>query len=88
MDEKLIGVLSGNSKLNGTLSSDCVLTGKLSIPENYGTPYTGSYEVTPSDAFQLMPTAECYLTDDMLIHPIPYMEVSNIYGGLTVTIGG
>ncbi len=50
-------------------------------------PYEGSYEVLPSSEFQLLPTAEKTLEDDILVHPIPYSEVSNIYGGYTATIG-
>lgn len=64
------------------------LIGYLSIPENTGEPYEGSYEVVPSGEFQLLPTTEKYLEDDIIVHPIPYSEVSNKYGGYTVTIGG
>lgn len=63
------------------------LTGYLSIPERIGETYKGSYEVIPSADFQLLPTADCTLSDDVLIHPIPYSEVSNEQGGITVTIG-
>ena len=53
-----------------------------------GQPYDGNYEVVPTANFQLLPTAEKVLEDDILVHPIPYSEVSNKYGGYTVTIGG
>lgn len=57
-------------------------------PFGSGTPYEGSYEVVPSADFQLLPTAEKVLDDDVIVHPIPYSEVSNKFGGYTVTIGG
>lgn len=63
------------------------LVGHLSIPERLGDSYDGPYEVIPNGNFQLLQTAECYLTDDVLVHPIPYSETSNEQGGLTVTIG-
>lgn len=89
MEEKeLIGYLSGGSKLVGTLSDGGLLYGELSIPDRLGTPYEGPWEVIPDSVFQLLPTAECYLEDDVLVHPIPYAEVSNTSGGYTATIGG
>lgn len=63
------------------------LTGHLSIPEYSGESYKGSYEVMPTANFQLLPTSNCFLEDDIIVHPIPYSEVSNEQGGLTVTIG-
>ncbi len=63
------------------------LTGHLSIPKYIGETYKGLYEVTPTGDFQLLPTADCVLIDDILVHPIPYSEVSNEQGGITVTIG-
>ena len=86
--EKLIGYLSGVSELHGSLSGESELHGSLSIPESYGSPYKGEYEVIPNTGFQLLLTSECYLEDDIIIHPIPYTEVSNLSGGYTATIGG
>lgn len=87
MENELIGELSGISELTGELSGVSELTGELSIPDKIGIPYEGSYEVVPTDGFQLIPTEDRYLSEDILVHPVPYQEVSNIYGGLTVTIG-
>ena len=87
MEEKLVGTLSGESELTGILSGTAVLYGQLSIPDHIGTPYQGSYDIVPAIEFQLLPTAETYLDDDIIVHPIPYQEVSNPYGGITVTIG-
>lgn len=79
-----------NNELIGFLSipKEAVeLVGYLSIPEGIGNRYDGSYEIVPSVDFQLLPTLECYLENDILIHPIPYSEVSNLKGGYTVIIG-
>ena len=96
---KAVYVSDGPKNLNGYLSSQEVLTstndnrelleltGHLSIPERIGVKYKGSYEVVPNADFQLLPTAECYLVDDVLVYPIPYSEVHNEQGGITVTIG-
>ena len=85
---ELTGSLSGISELHGVLSGVSELCGSLSIPESMGVPYKGEYEVVPTTGFQLLPTSECYLEEDILIHPIPYAEVSNPSGGYTATIGG
>lgn len=79
--------LTGYLSISEQDESPLELTGYLSIPERSGTKYDGSYEVIPTGEFQLLPTSECYLVDDVIVHPIPYSEVSNEYGGVTVTIG-
>lgn len=64
------------------------ITGYLSIPTHYGDKYTGSYEIIPTAGFQLVNTEEKYMEEDIIVHPIPYAEVSNFSGGYTATIGG
>ena len=93
--EKLVGYLSGESSLIGKLSVPeetteeiPQLVGYLSIPEHIGTKYDGSYEVVPTTGFQLMDTEEKYMEENVIVHPIPYAEVSNESGGYTATIGG
>lgn len=51
-----------------------------------GVPYEGPYEVTPNVDGQVLPTANKTMTSDITINKIPYAEVSNPGGGLTVTI--
>lgn len=53
-----------------------------------GDMYDGEYEVVPSLGEQVLQTSGMILMDDVTVFPIPYAEVSNIYGGKTVTIGG
>ena len=88
MDKTLIGYLSGTSELNGMLSETGQFIGELSIPDRLGIPYDGDWEVVPDTVFQLLPTADRWCEDDILVHPIPYSEVSNMSGGYTATIGG
>ena len=49
--------------------------------------YQGSYEVTPSSKEQTLSTARKVMREDVKIKEIPYVEVSNASGGITVTIG-
>ena len=49
--------------------------------------YQGSYEVTPSSKEQTLSTAKKVMREDVKIKEIPYVEVSNASGGITVTIG-
>lgn len=48
--------------------------------------YDGSYEATPTDAIQLFPTQNKRMVYDFKVNATPYSEVSNVYGGYTVTI--
>ena len=84
----LEGILSGESDLIGYLSGETELTGVLSVPPTLGSLYDGTFEVVPEDGFQLLPTSDKYVTEDIIVHPIPYAEVSNNSGGYTATIGG
>lgn len=49
--------------------------------------YEGEYVVIPKSYEQFLDTDHKILTDDVDVKEIPYAEVPNIYGGLTVTIG-
>ena len=53
-----------------------------------GEPYEGEYEVTPStDEAQTLHTAQKLLTKDVTVHKIPYYEMDNESGGITIYIG-
>ena len=80
MEPEIIGVRSGGSLLTGVLSAAAgseeenipVLVGELSLPKDiYAEEYRGNYEVVPSGLFQLLPTSDKRLDDDILVHPIP-----------------
>lgn len=50
--------------------------------------YDGPAVVTPSQETQTLETAGKVMGEDVSVQPIPYAEVSNAFGGKTVTIGG
>lgn len=49
--------------------------------------YEGSYEITPRVVEQMLGTKDKSMIDDVTVNAIPYVEVSNIGGGYTATIG-
>ena len=51
-----------------------------------GTPYTESYEVTPTSGEQVLPTRSKTMRDDLTVHAVPYHETTNESGGYTVSI--
>lgn len=50
--------------------------------------YNGPYQVVPSVATTVLTTADKVMDDDVIVHPIPFFEVSNTAGGNTIYIGG
>lgn len=58
----------------------------VAVPE--GDPYEGSYDIVPKLEAQTLNTKYKQLMNDLTVKEIPRTDVSNIYGGLTVTIGG
>lgn len=50
-------------------------------------PYEGSYIVTPRKVEQVLETNDKRMTDDVTVEAISYIEVSNLGGGTTATIG-
>lgn len=48
--------------------------------------YSGPYEITPTSSEQYLPTANKTLAQMVTVHRTPYAEVSNLFGGYTVTI--
>lgn len=53
-----------------------------------GDPYDGEYTITPKVTEQTLPTRAKTMRDDVTVLEIPYVSVSNLSGGNTVTIGG
>lgn len=83
---KLSGKLSPFVSLKGTIRAIAVESQGPVVPppEN---PYTGEYEVTPqASGDQILETANKTLTKDLIIKEIPYHEVTNLTGGITVNI--
>ena len=50
--------------------------------------YEGSYEVVPKITAQKLETKDKYLTANVEIKEIPFANVTNNAGGVTVSIGG
>lgn len=53
-----------------------------------GEEYPGPYTVTPTRENQVLRTAQKVATRNITVFEIPYVEVSNMSGGKTATIGG
>ena len=63
---ELSGVLTPAGTLSGTLSAPARIQGNLTIPEVMQ-PYTGSYNVTPSNVVQTLPTQNKALSEDITV---------------------
>lgn len=75
------------SKLqNNTSELETILQAINELPE-YET-YDGSYRVRPLITAQTLATNNKLMHSDLIIEEIPYSEVTNGVGGMTVTIGG
>ena len=49
--------------------------------------YEGAYEVDPRKVEQVLETKDKSMEQDVIVHPIFYVETSNLGGGLTAIIG-
>lgn len=84
-----MSALSPVPQLIGTLSAPNSLRGTLAKNAYDPLPYEGEYEVVSKiDWDETLDTAKKYLSRNIVVKAIPYAEVSNEYGGKTVTIGG
>ena len=71
--------------ISGKISAEPTITGSLSnnVEKTY---YDGEYEVTPKLEEQTLETADKTMRKDVTINKVPYSEVHNEAGGLTVVI--
>ena len=86
----MVGAISAQTGIiRGTINSSGSIEGGMRVPIGVVPidDYTGSYEVIPAVDAQTLDTMGKRMTDDVLVHAIPYHEVSNA-DGLTVIIGG
>lgn len=51
-----------------------------------GQPYEGSYEVTPTTAAVTLDTRGRYMTDDLVVNPIPSNYGLITWDGITLTV--
>lgn len=82
----LEGFIRSAGSLFGLIKSAGTLSGFLTRPVGYDD-YRGKYEIIPKIDPQNIQTADKHLSKDITILAIPYYEVSNPYGGNTVSIG-
>lgn len=86
----LVGYLSQESSLNGTLAVPANLVGYLTLPEvisDATDEYDGEYIIIPSSVEQVLQTTDKLMRDDVTVKEIPYYETANLFGGETVYIG-
>lgn len=85
--ENLIGRVHSEIQLVGRIRSEDVIVGRLSKPVGYEE-YKGVYNITPKATSQTMDTKNKLMKKDITVEAIPYYEVENVQGGVTVIIGG
>lgn len=88
----IIGEVSPSVAMEGfvsvapvSLSADVDL-GRLEVIHSSLPDYEGEYEVAPDVSARTLSTANKSLRDDIVIDAIPYEEVINSSGGITVLI--
>lgn len=75
------GQVISTKTISGSLSGSYKISGAISIPSHMEmSKYDGVYEFTPTFSEQDVPTANKYLTSDILIHSIQTFETSNDFG--------
>lgn len=78
-----MSIIIPGGTLKGILSSSGNLSGTVEVYS----PYRENYSVTPKAGIQqVLKTANKLLTEDIIINPIPYYEVTNPSDGKTVYI--
>lgn len=82
----LCGIISEEGALEGSLSPVGGITGAISR-DVMPAVYTGDYEVIPKPFDeQVLETQDKFMEHDVLVHKVPYSEVTNPSGGFTVNI--
>ena len=81
------GQVADYGSLSGVLSYTGAMTGELTLPIiSGGTPYSGAYEVTPTQERQRLSTGGKVLTADIVINPIPQNYGLITWNGSTLTV--
>ena len=82
----LKGSLSSEDNIKGALSSGDRLIGGISKLVSYYDYYTGEYNVIPNSRTQTLETANRYLTQNVIINPIPSNYGLVTWNGQCLTI--
>lgn len=83
----LVGKMRQTVILRGTLREEINLIGQVSIQTEHEV-YKGPHEFTPKIEKQIVETEDKVVPENIAIDGIPYYEVTNKKGGVTVIIGG
>lgn len=76
---EISGRLTAEARLSGRITPQQRIRGDITVPARIlPEEYEGSYEVTPGPDAQILETADRWLTQDIVINPIP-----NNYGLIT-----
>ena len=75
----IVGTKSITEHLQGRMSTH--YTEYIDYPA-----YEGTYVATPTSSKQYFPTADKRMTQNFAVNKTPFLKVSNIQGGYTVTI--
>lgn len=77
------------NKVGGTIAAKGKMSGKVKTAETKPLPYyEGEYELTPIWEDVTLETKQKSMSDNVTMQAIPYAEVDNPSGGVTVIIGG
>ena len=67
----LTGRLSATGGLTGRLTTSSSITGTITRFDGDYPPYTGTYEVAPTDEEQILDTTNRYMTGQVVVSPVP-----------------
>ena len=77
------------NKVGGRIDAKGKMSGKVKSAETKPLPwYEGEYELTPIWEDVTLETKQKSMSDNVTMQAIPYAEVDNPSGGVTVIIGG
>ena len=77
------------ASISGKVTARGTVAGKVEIGRTKLLPYyEGEYEITPKWENITLNTKQKSMKDNVKVTEIPYLEVENPQGGVTVVIGG
>lgn len=86
---KVGGRIDAKGKMSGRIRQEKPIKGQVGYARTKPLPwYEGEYEVTPKWEDITLETKQRSMRDDVTVTEIPYLEVENPQGGVTVVIGG
>lgn len=84
---EISGRLKAGERLTGMLMARERISGSLTIPSRLlPEEYRGSYEITPGPERQVLETNQLWLTDNIIVDPIPSNYGLISYDGSIITV--